>query len=217
MAKVICPPRSGRVGNEVYVQSARYGQIVKKYSVPRNPKSPLQQANRGRFGSLASQWSWLPPEAQLAWCVAALRDRTGISGYHYFMKLNAARIHLGVLPRLDFPPSQRPSFDANPVAEMVVVKVGDKLRVKLHVPSQPGQFTLVEVAAPVSAGVRCVQAYRYVGLLPPPVDGWSDITDLVVARFGELTPRKALFIRTRQQIDGWMDVGKVTSALVPVA
>jgi hypothetical protein len=62
--------------------------------------------------------------------------------------------------------------------------------------------------------VRFVQGYRYVGLLPAPVDGWSDITELVVGRFGEPTRGKVLFIRTRQQVDGWMDAGKVTSALV---
>jgi hypothetical protein len=60
-----------------------------------------------------------------------------------------------------------------------------------------------------------VQGYRYVGVLPAPENGWSDITDLVIGRYGVLTPGKVLFIRTRQQIDGWMDVAKVTSALVP--
>ena len=171
-------------------------------------------ANRQGFGALASQWRGLAPEARFAWCAASIRDRTGISGYSYFMKLNAARIHIG-LARLDYPPSQRPGFDVNPVAEVAVVEEGDSIRIKLHVPSPPGQHTLVEVAAPVSAGVRFVQGYRYAGLLPAPVDGWSDITELVVARFGQLTPGKVLYIRTRQQIDGWMDTGKVTSALVP--
>ena len=124
------------------------------------------------------------------------------------------RIHIGVA-RLDYPPSQRPGFDRQPVAEVAVVVSGGQASIKLRVPSPPGQYTLVEVAAPVSAGVRFVQGYRYVGLLPAPVDGWSDITELVVARFGQPTPGKVLFIRTRQQMDGWMDAGKVTSALVP--
>ena len=130
------------------------------------------------------------------------------------MKLNAPRIHIG-LSRLDYPPSQRPGFDLNPVAEVAVAVNDGKASIKLHVPSPPGQYTLVEAAAPVSAGVSFVQGYRYVGLLPAPVDGWSDITELVVGRFGEPTPGKVLYIRTRQQMDGWMDTGKVTSALVP--
>ena len=212
MAKVIGPPISGRVGDKVYVNS-RFGQIVRPYVPPRNPKSEAQQANRQAFGALASQWRGLAPEARFAWAAATLRDRTGISGYSYFMKLNAARIHIG-LGRLDYPPGQRPGFNVNPVGEVAVEVSGGQASIKLHVPSPPGQYTLVEGAAPVSAGVGFVQSYRYVGLLPAPVDGWSDITGLVVGRFGEPTPGKVLYIRTRQQIDGWMDTGKVTSALV---
>jgi hypothetical protein len=204
---------SGRVGDKVYVNS-RFGQLVRPYVPPRNPRSERQTATRQGFGALASQWRGIAPEARFAWDAASIRDRTGISGYSYFMKLNAARIHIG-LARLDYPPSQRPGFNVNPVAEVAVVVNGGQASIKLHVPGPPGQYTLVEVAAPVSAGVRFVQGYRYVGLLPAPVDGWSDITELVVGRFGEPTPGKVLFIRTRQQIDGWIDAGKVTSALVP--
>ncbi len=130
------------------------------------------------------------------------------------MKLNTPRIHIG-LSRLDYPPSRRPSFEVNSVAEVAVEVIDGKASIKVHVPGPTAQHTLVEVAAPVSAGVSFVQGYRYAGLLPAPVDGWSDITELVVGRFGEPTPGKVLFIRFRQQIDGWMDAGKVTSALIP--
>ena len=65
--------------------------------------------------------------------------------------------------------------------------------------------------------MRCVQQFRFLGLLPAPVDDWSDITALYVARFGVPTLGTAVFIRTRQQIDGWMDLPKVTSAIVPCA
>jgi hypothetical protein len=216
MAKIICPPRSGRVGNEVYVQSARFGQIVRQYVPPRNPRSPAQQANRQRFGAVSSQWRGLLPDYQSAWCVAADRDGTGLSGYNYFVKLNAARAHLG-LSQFDLPPSSAPSFPVNPVAEVAVTGTGDTLSIKLRVPSQPGQCTLLQAAAPVSTGVRCVQHFPFLGLLPAPVDGWSDITALYVARFGAPPPGTAIFIRTRQQIDGWMDLPKVTRAVVPRA
>ena len=169
---------SGRVGDKVYV-NGRFGQIVRPYVPPRNQKRRADQDDR-RFGALASQWRGLEPEARFAWCAASIRDGLRISGYSYFMKLNAPRIHIG-LSRLDYPPSRRPSFDINSVAEVAVVVNDGKASIKLHVPSPPAQHTLVEVAAPVSAGVRFVQGYRYVGLLPAPVDGWSDITELVVA------------------------------------
>ena len=121
------------------------------------------------------------------------------------------------LSRLDVPPSHAPSFNPSPVSEVVVTGTGEQLSIKLPVPSQPAQYTLVEAAAPVSAGVRCVQAYRFVGLLPAAVDGWCNITALYVARYGVPPPGTVIFIRTRQQIDGWNDVGKITSAMVPLA
>ena len=73
----------------------------------------------------------------------------------------------------------------------------------MRVPSQPGQYTLVQGAAPVSAGVRCVQHFPLLGLLPAPVDGWSDITALYVARYGVPMAGTAVFIRTCQHTDGW--------------
>ena len=52
-------------------------------------------------------------------------------------------------------------------------------------------------------------------MLPAPVNGWSDITELYVARYGVPLVGSVVFIRTCQQVDGWADVPKVTSALVP--
>ena len=69
-------------------------------------------------------------------------------------------------------------------------------------------------ARPVKTGVRCVQHFPFLGLLPPPKDGWSDITELYVARYGVPKVGTAIWIRTCQHIDGWTDAPKVTSAPV---
>jgi hypothetical protein len=83
----------------------------------------------------------------------------------------------------------------------------------------PAQYTLVQGARPVSAGVDWVQHFPFLGLLPPPKDGWSDIAELYVARYGAPKVGMAIWIRTVQHIDGWIDVPKVTRAcvLAPVA
>ena len=216
---------SGRVGNLVYVQSARYGPLVRAFSPPRNPQTIPQQANRQSFGAVASQWRALPPEKRVLWCLAAaslyvvnnVGRQVRLSGYHLHMRLNAARAHLG-LSRYEEPPSNvPPSFDPNPVDAVVVTNTDGDTQIKLHVSGPLAEHTLVEAAAPVSAGVSCVQQYRYTGLLPAPDNGYSDVTDLVVGRFGVLTPGKVLFLRIRQQINGWMDVPKVLSVLIPAA
>ena len=215
MSKIIGPPQSGRVGDVVYVNSKRYGQLVRKYTVPRNPRSEAQQRVRQLLGALASQWRELPLEAQTAWSIAAEICRTNWSGYHCYMSLNMARAAIG-LPCLEQPPTGgKPGFPINPVGEAVVEGSGKDLRVKLPVSGEPAELTLVEVAPLVSRGVRNAQGYRYTGLLPTPVNGASDITAQVVARFGTLIPGLALFIRTRQQINGWLDTGKITRVVIP--
>jgi hypothetical protein len=204
----------------VYV-NGRYGQLVRQYVPPRNPKTPDQQKNRSNFGAVSSRWRGLDPATRIAWCIAAADSytisRTGrrvaLNGYNYFVRVNAARAHLD-LDQLNLPPTV-PTFNPNPVAELAITNTGASITMKLRVPSQPGQYTLVQGAAPVSAGVRCVQHFPLLGLLPAPVDGWSDITDLYVARYGAPIVGTAVFIRTCQHTDGWTDLPKVASAFVP--
>ena len=88
---------------------------------------------------------------------------------------------------------------------------------ELQVLSLPAEHTLVLRASPRSPGVRCVQYFPFLGFLPAPVDGWCDITDLYVKRYGVLVPGKAFFIQIRQHINGWNDLPKPVSAIVPAA
>jgi hypothetical protein len=188
---------------------------------PRNPRTAEQQRNRGNFGSVASRWRALTPDQRAAWCAAAANRFTGthsgrqvaLTGYSYFVSANSRRAELD-LPQFDLPPAE-PTFSPNPVAELVVTNTGGTITLKLHVPSLPAQYTLVQGAATVSTGIRRVQHFPFLGLLPPPTDGWSDITELYVARYGVPPVGKVIFIRTCQQIDGWSDVPKLTSVLVP--
>jgi hypothetical protein len=117
------------------------------------------------------------------------------------------------LPQFDLPPAE-PVFSPNPVAELLITNTGGKITLKLRVPSPPAQYTLVQGPAPVRTAVRCVQHYPYLGLLPPPTDGWSDITELYVARYGVPKAGTAIWIRTCQHIDGWTDVPNVARARV---
>src|ERR1035441_10211884 len=220
--KVISSPQSGQIGNVVYVNS-RYGQLARQYVHPRNPRTPEQQRNRGNFGAVASRWRALTPDQRAAWCVTAANKFTvthsgrqvALTGYSYFVSANSRRAELS-LPLFDLPPAE-PTFSPNPVAELVVANTGGAITLKLRVPSLPAQYTLVQGAAPVSTGIRCVQHFPFLGLLPPPSDGLSDITELYVARYGVPRAGTAIWIRTCQHIDGWQDVPKVVRALVPAA
>jgi len=218
--KIISPPQSGRVADVVYVIS-RYGQLIRKFVPPRNPRSPRQQLNRSSFGVVSSRWRGLTPEQRAAWRIGATDSyttgrmgcRVPLNGYNYFVRINASRAAKG-LSLFDLPPTV-PTFNPNPVAELAAANTGSNITLKLHVPSQPAQYTLVYGAAPVSTGVQCVQHFTFLGFLPAPVNGWSEITELYVARYGQPTVGKAVFIRTCQQVDGWTDLPKEASAIVP--
>ena len=53
------------------------------------------------------------------------------------------------------------------------------------------------------------------GPLPQVVQGWSDITDLYISKFGRPRPGSRIFIWTRQVINGRKDALKRTFADVP--
>jgi hypothetical protein len=218
--KIISPPRSGRLGDVVFVNS-RYGELERQFVVPRNPRTAAQQRNRSNFGALASRYRGFTPDQRAAWALAAAHKykitfdgrRVALNGFSYYMSINNKRAFLG-LPLFEVPPPE-PSFSPNPVAELVATNDGDKITLKVRVPSQPAQYTLVQGAAPVSAGVRCVQHFPFLGLLAPATDGWSEVTDLYVARYGMPIVGMVVFIRICQHIDGRSDVPKEFSVLIP--
>ena len=220
--KISSIPKSGRKGSVVYVNTL-HGKVVREYVRPRNPQTTDQQGNRSNFGAVSKRWRTLAPEPRAAWRIAAANQyfvtetgrRVRLNCYHFFVRLNMRRADLG-LPQFDLPPAE-PVFRPNPVAELVATNTGGKITLKFRVPSPPAQYTLLQGAAPVRSGVRCVQHFPSLGPLPPPKDGWSDITELYKARYGEPKAGKAIWIRTCQHIDGWIDVPKVVRARVPAA
>ena len=69
--------------------------------------------------------------------------------------------------------------------------------------------------APCSAGRSKRRNVAYLGLLPAPVNGFSDITDLYMARYGEPRPGEKVFIVTRQQKNGWEGRDYETNEIIP--
>ena len=218
--KISSIPKSGRKGMVVYF-NGRYGNVARDYVCPRNPRTAEQQRHRDNVRAVTGCWRTLTPEQRAAWCDAAANkyfaDETGrpvrLNGYHVFVSVNVRRADLD-LPQFDLPPAE-PVFSPNPVAELVITNTGGSITLKLRVPSPPAQHTLVYGPAPVRTGVRRVERFPFLGLLPTPVEGWSDITGLYVARHGVPKAGMAIWIRTCQHIDGWIDAPKVVRARVP--
>jgi hypothetical protein len=218
--KIKSIPKRGRKGSVIYSET-RHGKVARQYVRPRDPRTPDQLASRSNFGVVSRRWRTLSPAHWDAWRVAAgnryivtkAGRRVRPNGYHYFVSVNTQRADLG-LAQFDLPPAE-PVFSPNPVTELVITDTGGEISLKLRVTGTPAQCTLVQGARPVRTGVRFVQHYTFLGLLPPPIDGWSDITDLFVARYGVPKTGMAVWVRTCQHLDGWTDAPSVLRSRVP--
>ena len=215
-------PQSGKIGPTVNVKT-RYGKIQRQYVIPKDPKTPAQMRIRSNLGHISPRWRELKQEQRDAWSIAGqdaetrrrLGRSTPLNGFNYFLKINCSRAALG-LDQFDLPPPL-PQFDMNPVGDLSATNDLGAIALKLSVPSAPAQYTVVWGAAPCSPGRSSARHFNILGFLPAPAGGVSDITDLYVAMFGPIPPCSRIFIRTQQHIDGWDDLPKQTTAIVPKA
>jgi hypothetical protein len=222
MAKKLDVPQSGKVGTTVNV-ATRYGQIQRQYVKPRDPKTPAQMSIRSNLARVSARWRVLTEEQRGAWTLAAedvhSRPRLGksarLTGCQLFIKINCARTAIG-LDQFDDPPKV-PEFGLNPVGELTITNTRGVIALKLDVPSAPAEHTVVYGSAPCSAGKYFIRQFNILGLLPEPVRGVSDITALYVARYGVPPMGMRVCVRTQQHINGWDDLPKKTSAIVPKA
>jgi hypothetical protein len=218
--KISSIPKSGPKCSVVHFKG-RYGYVARRLVSPHDPRTAGQLVHRDNVRVVTRRWGTLASEQRAAWRTAAANryfitesgDRVRLSGYHLFVRLNVRRADL-VLSQFDLPPAE-PVFRPNPVAELVISNTGDEITIKLRLTGPPAQYTLVQGARPVRTSVRHVERFPFLGLLPPPIDGWSDITDIYKVRYGEPKPGMAIWIRSCQHIDGSTDVPIVVRARVP--
>ena len=220
--KIIDIPQSGKLGTFITFRT-RYGQVRRPYVIPKNPRTARQVGVRSRFGRVSALWRTLTEEQRTAWKAAGAqvrsRGRGGssgpLSGFHFFVKINTNLFHLSEPLVVD--PPNHPVFSANPVAGVIITNAGGLAAVKLSVPAAPAHRILVSATAPTSAGVSFPGRFVYLCELPTREAGISDITEAYVARFGVPPANARIFIQTQQQMEGWKDIPKRTSAVVPPA
>jgi hypothetical protein len=212
-------PQTGSLGETVTYQN-RYGQIRRRKTIPRNPRTRVQMDWRAAFQRARNFWGTLTDEQFLAWdrvgrncrTRAVLGRSSRLPGYLVSVSVNAHLAMLG-LPMVPDPPPI-PVFAANPVVRLMALNTGGAVSLKLQLSRKPGESVLVFGARPQGPGVTYVDHYSFLGVLPDQGGEESDITDLYVARFGAPPVGKRIFIQTLQQINGWRDRPKKTSARV---
>ncbi len=139
-----------------------------------------------------------------------------LRGHQVFKAINTVLGLLGREPRTDPPPT--PKFGVNPQVTLHIKGAAKGPTLKLRLSEPPTEDIMVFASPPWKAGRTYCNDYRFLGLLPAPVNGWSDITRLYIKKFGVPPPNSRVFIRTWQQVDGWEHraLMKLTNALVPI-
>ena len=207
--KVLSIPSSGKIGREVAYQSP-FGNCRRAHVVPRNTPSPAREHMRGKFGDFARAFSRVLTQAQRdLWNAAGpkVRSKTRLgsgplTGQQLFQSLNSARACIRRSGLLLVPTAQV-IFSPSPVGRLTATNGEEGVRLLVEVSGPVTEDIMVFGQAPCSAGRMKRRNLCYLGLLPPVTDGFSDITELYVARYGEPKPGQKVFIVTRQQKNGW--------------
>jgi hypothetical protein len=220
--KMLDVPKSGRRGNVVFFMN-RNRQRERAYVVPKNVRNAATRRARGAFGALSKAYGALLTEEQRdAWNAAAARvlsrPRLGqcgpLTGQQHFVGINSARARVGSKMLL-WPPAPV-AFGPNPVQALRLRYLDGRLRVELKLCGPLSGDIMVFAQTPCSPGWNKWRRGTCIGLLPTPKEGISDITERYLEAFGEPEPGRKVFIRTRQQRNGWEAEPKDVSELVPV-
>ena len=220
--KILDILQSGKNGTMVSYRH-HTGQFRRRYVRPRDPRTPTQLARRDAFEHAAQLWATLTPEQYRLWRTAAENYRTEtrlnqsgrLWAYQLFCRINCNLAAIG-LPMVLEPPSV-PQFGDNPVTQLRITNTNAVMALKLVVSGPLVPYVVLAGAAPRSAATEYVDHFTMLGVLPEPVDGEVDITQLYVRQWGQPRPGSLVFIRVIQQINGWQHLPFRFSALVPTA
>lgn len=220
MAKRLCDPTSGSIARETYLVG-RNGQVVRTRTIPANPNTVAQIAARASLATASQMWRTLTQLQREAWTIAALnvpsRPRLGqsgpLTGEQLFCKLNAALSLMGQV-HVTTPPAF-PTFPDLAPQNLFITNTDGVIAISLTCPTDPGSETALRGAAPVSAGIARLPRVAFLGAVPAPVQGASDITSLYTARYGVPPVGSRIFVVVNMIVDGWESPKVAFSAVVP--
>jgi hypothetical protein len=220
--KVLDIRKSGKRGVVVAFRS-RYGQVERAHVPVTKPLTDAQVQSASDFGAASIGWNGLTDEQRDDWREVGKTVHSyprggtsgSLTGQNLFTAINRNQRLLG-LPPFVYPP-ERPVFDPNPVTALNISKDGDAVSLNL-VLAQP--FTgaiLLYAARPLNAGRKYCDKYHYIGLVPPPERGQSNITAQYVKQYGQPRSGSRVILRIVQQINGWRDLPhRIEAVFLPV-
>jgi hypothetical protein len=202
--------------------NSRFGLCLRQW-VPQKPGlTAARQLVCAIFGSNSQKYSAvLSDEQQERWILAGaqvmshprLATKGPLTGQQLWTGISTTRAVVGLPPTLEVPP--RPVFSPSNVGPLVIENDENDVRLYLAVTGELTEDVMVFAQAPCSRGRYQRRNVSYIGLVPPPIGGRSEITRLYKAKFGSPRPGQKVFVVTCQQKDGWKGLDRETSASVP--
>jgi hypothetical protein len=221
--KILDIPQSGKRGLTVSLET-RNGLASRALVIPSNPQSDAQLRVRAFLASVTSKWGGELTQAERdAWTAEAVqhnsRARMGqsgpLTGLQLFAKINCALLVIGG-DVITTPPAKA-VFDPLPVTGLVITNTADVIALKLTAATAPPDGTMLWGAKPCSAGISKSPGVVLLGTLGSPSSGAIDITSAYTGRYGSPAVGKKVFVKVVQNINGWEDVPRAFSAIVPAA
>ena len=221
--KILDIPQSGKRGLTVS-QGGRNGQISRALVIPANPRTDAQLRIRSFLSNVASKWSGTLTELERnAWIAEAKqhqsRARLGqsgpLTGFQLFAKINCSLLVIGQ-GEVTTPP-EAPVFDLLPVSGLAITNTAGTISLKLTTTSAPPDGTMLLGCPPCSQGQYIARSPVYLGTLGSPVSNAVDISSAYKGKYGSPKVGSKVFVQVKQNIDGWEDVPRQFSAIVPAA
>ena len=208
--KVFDIPKSGKRGKTVAFKS-RFGQCERTHVPPTKRPTAAQRRSQSAFGGASLGWNDLTDQQRDAWCELAKTVRSHprggqsgpLAGQNLFTAINRNQALLGLPPFVS--PPQRPVFSPNPVKALTITQGGGGVALKLSVTAAPAAHILLFASRPYNAGRHYCDKFIYLGPVPPPTGGESDITAQYVEKHGKPWPGSRVILRIVQQVNGWRD------------
>ena len=219
--KILDTPRSGKCGLTVAFQS-RFGLCLRQHVPQKAALTPARQHVCALFGNNSRKWSAkLSQQQHERWILAGaqmmshprLGQKGPLTGQQSWQAISTVRAVVGLPETLEVP--ARPVFSQSSVGPLVIENGEGGVRLYLPVSGELNEDIMVFGQEPCSRGRYKRRNVSYLGLLPPPIGGRSEITFLYLAKFGEPSPGQKVFIVTCQEKDGWKGLDQETSETVP--
>ncbi len=219
--KILDIPRSGKCGVTVAFQSP-FGLCVRQHVPQKAGLTPAREQVCAAFGGNSRKWAGkLSQEQRDRWTLGGaqvmshprLAQKGPLSGQQFWQAISSVRATVGLPETLEVPP--RPVFSPCNVGPLVIENGADGVRLYVAVSGDLNEDIMVFGQEPCSCGRYKRRNVSYLGLLPPPIGGLSEITRLYQAKFGEPRPGRKVFLVTCQEKDGWKGLDRETSAVVP--